>query len=60
MRLLDIDSCIPQAIDDHKIVGEHVRMLVIFGGDILRDGIGQGQCLGAAKRHLEDVAGVEN
>lgn len=59
MRFLNIDSFIPQAIDDHKIVCEHVRVLVIFGRDVLGEGIGQGQSVGATKWNLEDVSGMK-
>jgi hypothetical protein len=40
MRFLDINCLATQTIDNHQIVREHIRALVIFGRDILRDRIG--------------------
>jgi hypothetical protein len=40
MRFLDINSFAAQTIDNHQIVRKHIRALVIFGRDILGDGIG--------------------
>lgn len=56
MRFLDIYSLGPQTINDHQIIGEHIRALVIFRGDILGNGIGQRDSVGAPERELEDIA----
>lgn len=54
---LYVDSLRAQTVDDHKIIREHVRALIIFGRDVLGDGIGQRNGVGAPKRELKDIAG---
>lgn len=55
MGLLDIDGLCAQAIQDHQVIGEHIRSLVIFGRDILCDGIGEGYGMGAPKWQLQNI-----
>jgi len=40
MRLPHIDRIPPQSVDDLKVLLEHIRMLIIFAGDVLLDGSG--------------------
>jgi hypothetical protein len=40
MRFLNINCLGTQTINNHQIIREHIRALVIFGRDILGDGIG--------------------
>lgn len=59
MRLLDVDRFAPESVDDEEVIGEHVRALVIFRGNVLREGGGERDVVGSAKGDLEDVtAGV--
>lgn len=58
MRFLDIYSLGPQTINDHQIIREHIRALVIFGGDILGNGVGQRDSVGAPERELEDITAI--
>jgi hypothetical protein len=58
VRLLHINSLCSETVDDHQIVREHIRALVIFGGDVLRDRIGQRHRMGASERELQDIAVV--
>lgn len=55
MCLLDIDCFAPQPVDDQEILGEHIRTLVIFRGDILRNGIVEGDGVRPPKWDLEDI-----
>lgn len=41
MWFLDIDGLGPKSVDDHQVLSKHIRALVIFGGDVLRDRIRQ-------------------
>lgn len=58
MRLPHIHSISPQSIDDLQVLLEHIRVLVIFGGDVLLDGSGKGEAVGLAEGQEEDIAGV--
>lgn len=58
MGFLRMNGFTSQTINDHKIVCEHIGMLIIFGGDVLGDGIGQGNRLRSTKGDLKDIAGV--
>lgn len=49
---------ISELIDGLQILGEHVRVLVILGGNVFLDGIGEGDIMGAPKREKEDVCPV--
>lgn len=49
-------SFCPQSINDHEIICEHIRVLIIFGGDILSDGITEGNGVRAAEWDLKDVS----
>lgn len=57
MRLPDVDGISPQVIDDLQVLLEHVGVLVIFGGDVLFYGGGEGEAVSLAKGQEEDIAG---
>lgn len=40
MRLLHIDGLGSEPIQDHQIIRKHIRTLIIFGGNILGNGVG--------------------
>jgi hypothetical protein len=42
MWFLNVDSFRPYTINDHQILREHIRALIIFGRYVLRDGVGEG------------------
>ena len=52
MRLLDIYSLGSETINNKQIVCEHIWALVIFVGDVLGDGIGERDRMGATERKL--------
>jgi hypothetical protein len=54
--LLRVGRLRAQLLDGLEIVGEHVWMLVIFGRDVLLDGLGEVDRVRPAKRQKEDVA----
>lgn len=56
VRLDGMDGTGAQRIDGFQVAGEHVRVLVIFAGDVLLDGIGERDGVGAAEGQVEDVA----
>jgi hypothetical protein len=49
MGLADLDGISPQRIDDLQVLLEHIRVLVILGGDVLLDGGGEGEAGGLAE-----------
>jgi len=57
MGFADMHGIPPQGIDDAEVLLEHVRMLVIFVGDVPLDGIGEGKAAGLAEGQAEDIAG---
>lgn len=56
MGFANVDCLAAQAVDDLKVLLEHVGVLVIFAGDILPDGIGEDEAVRFAEREEEDVA----
>lgn len=56
MGFADVDCLATQTVDDLEVLLEHVRMLVIFTGDILPDGVGEDEAVGFSEGEEEDVA----
>ena len=58
VRLDGIDGIFPQLVDDLEVAGEGAGVLVVFGGDVGLDGVGELDGVGAAEGDLEDVAAL--
>lgn len=58
MRFADVDCLSAQTVNDLEVLLKHVRVLVIFAGDIFPDGVGEDEAVGFAEGEKEDVAGV--
>ena len=56
MRLLDMDRLSSKLVNDAKVIGKHVRMLIIFGRYVLLYGLREGHGMGATKRKGENVS----
>lgn len=60
MRLLYMYSIVPQGINGIEIRAKHVRVLVVFGVDVLADRGGERQLRRPSKRQRENVARPED
>lgn len=56
VRLHGVDGISAQLIDDFEISCESVWMLVVFGGNVGADRVGECDRVGAAEGNLEDVS----
>lgn len=56
MRFSDVDCIATKGINDFKVMFEHIRVLIIFGVDILPYYRGERQLSRLAKREVEKVS----
>ena len=56
MRLQGSDGILAKLVDDLKIASKGVRMLVVFAGDVVFNGLRKQQVVGAAEGNGQDVA----
>lgn len=56
MKIHGRDCLSPEQIDLLEILGEHLRVLFIFGGDVLLDGSREGDIVRAAERQVQDMS----
>lgn len=59
MSFSDVDGIAAEGIDDLEVMSEHIRVLVIFGGDVLLDRVREGSMRRLAKGYGEDVVAVQ-
>lgn len=57
MGFLDVNRIRTQSVDDQEILREHVRVLIIFGGYVLAQGVGEGDGMGPSKGNFEYAPG---
>ena len=60
VRFEGIDGIFAQLVDAFEVAGEGAGVLVVFGGDVGCDGVGELDGVGAAEGDLEDVAGLHS
>ena len=58
VRLDSVDGIFAQLVDDLEVAGEGAGVLVVFGGDVALDGVGELDGMGAAEGDLQDVAAL--
>ena len=56
MRIKGIDRGMSELVDGLQVSSEHVRMLVIFIGDVVLNGVTEGDIVGSSEGQVQDVA----
>ena len=57
MGFQGIDRVGPDLVYGIEVCLEHIRVLIIFGGDVLLDSSGHGDSIGPSKGEEEDIPG---